>query len=422
MEVLLVTVGSHGDVHPFVGLGLALRARGHKVKIAVNGHFESLAKQAGLDYIEMGSDESYRKMALNADLFKGMRAAFTLARLLAETIRPQYDAIVPHIEPNRTVVVASSLALGARVARDKIEFPLATVHLSPSVFRSIDDPPILAGGPPRFAPRFIHQFVRWFGDRFVVDPTMAPAVNELRKEFGLAPVKNIFRDYWHSPDCVIGMFPDWYAHSQSDWPANTRLTGFPLFDETGLNDMPRELTDFLGAGEPPVVFTPGSAMWNGQRFFRASIEACRRINRRGILLTRHVDQIPKNLPNGIIHVPYAPFSQLLPHAAALVHHGGIGTSSQAMRAGVRQLVIPMAYDQFDNAARLKRLGVARVLPHQNYTARRAARELRKLISREYGIRCHWVREWFRNERPLDETCRVIEQLAPKQADDTANAA
>jgi UDP:flavonoid glycosyltransferase YjiC (YdhE family) len=163
-------------------------------------------------------------------------------------------------------------------------------------------------------------------------------------------------------------------------------------------------------------------MWQGKQFFRTSIEACRRINRRGVLLTRHAEQIPQNLPDGIIHVPYAPFSQLLPHVAALVHHGGIGTSAQAMRAGVRQLVTPMAHDQFDNAARLKRLGVARVLPYPRYTARRAARELRKLISREYGIRCHWVREWFRNERPLDETCRVIEALAPEQADGTATAA
>jgi UDP:flavonoid glycosyltransferase YjiC (YdhE family) len=235
-------------------------------------------------------------------------------------------------------------------------------------------------------------------------------------------VKNIFRDYWHSPDCVIGMFPDWYAHSQSDWPAQTKLTGFPLFDETGLNDMPPELSQFLRDGDPPVVFTPGSAMWQGKHFFRASVDACRRIHRRGILLTRHAGQIPKNLPAGVIHIPYAPFSQLLPHVAALVHHGGIGTSAQAMRAGVRQLVIPMAHDQFDNAARLKRLGIARVLPYKNYSARKAARELRKLISREYGIRCHWVREWFRNERPLDDTCKVIEQLAPQQADDTATAA
>ncbi|HTL30525.1 MAG TPA: nucleotide disphospho-sugar-binding domain-containing protein, partial [Tepidisphaeraceae bacterium] len=304
----------------------------------------------------------------------------------------------------------------------KMNFPLASVHLAPSIFRSVEDPPAIAGGPPRIAPKFIHRFVNWFGDHFVVDPSIGPRLNELRKELGLAPVKGIFRDYWHSPDCVIGMFPDWYAHSQRDWPKQTILTGFPLFDESGLNDLSPGVLDFLRAGEPPVVFTPGSAMWQGKHFFRASIEACRRIHRRGILLTRHAEQIPKNLPDGIIHVPYAPFSQLLPHAAALVHHGGVGTSAQAMRAGVRQLVTPMAHDQFDNAARMKRLGVARVLPYRKYTARHATRELRKLISREYGIRCHWVREWFRNERPLDETCKIIESLAPEQADDAANAA
>jgi UDP:flavonoid glycosyltransferase YjiC (YdhE family) len=422
MEVLLVTVGSHGDVHPFIGLGIALRARGHNVKIAVNAHFESLAKQAGLEYIEMGTDESYREIARDPNLFKGVKAANALCRHLGKNLPRMYEAITPHITPGQTVVVASSLALGARIARDKMDFPLVTIHLSPAVFRSIEDPAVMAGGPPRIAPKFIHRLVRWIGDRFVVDPSVGPALNGLRKDLGLPPVKNIIRDYWHSPDCVIGMFPDWYAHAQTDWPPQTRLTGFPLYDETGINDLPPEVAQFLGEGEPPVVFTPGSAMWQGKQFFRASIEACRRVHRRGILLTRHAEQIPKNLPDGIIHVPYVPFSQLLPHAAALVHHGGIGTSAQAMKAGVRQLVIPMAHDQFDNAARLKRLGVARVLPHKNYTARKAARELRKLISREYGIRCHWVREWFRNERPLDETCKLIEQLSPQKADDTATAA
>ena len=110
------------------------------------------------------------------------------------------------------------------------------------------------------------------------------------------------------------------------------------------------------AGEPPIVFTPGSAMYHGQDFFRASVEACKQLNRRGILLTRHAEQIPADLPATIRHFSYAPFSLLLPRAAALVHHGGIGTSAQAMAAGCRQLITPFAHDQFDNADRLRRLG------------------------------------------------------------------
>src|SRR6185436_13395214 len=97
---------------------------------------------------------------------------------------------------------------------------------------------------------------------------------------------------------------------------------------------------------------------------------CALLGRRGILLTRHREQVPDNLPREVIHIDYAPFSQLLPRCAALVHHGGIGTSAQALASGVPQLVTPFTHDQPDNAARLKRLGGAEVLPSSRYRAHR----------------------------------------------------
>jgi UDP:flavonoid glycosyltransferase YjiC (YdhE family) len=190
-----------------------------------------------------------------------------------------------------------------------------------------------------------------------------------------------------------------------------RLTGFPLYDESGLEPLAGSVEQFLRAGEPPIAFTPGSAMWVGRPFFEASAEACRRIGRRGILLSRHRDHIPPNLPPGVIHVDYAPFSELLPRCAALVHHGGIGTSSQALAAGVRQIVMPMAHDQYDNANRLKRLGVARVIPAKHYHGPGVAKELAALLnSPEIASSCRAVAARFEGTKPLQETCDLIEQL------------
>jgi rhamnosyltransferase subunit B len=420
LDILLCTIGSHGDVHPFIGLGLVLRQRGHRVTLITNEHFQPLARKAGLEFIQLGTDTQYHQTAQDPKLWSSRRAHEVVFDMVSQLMRPLYDIIAQRVVPGETVVVGSSLAIAARVAQDKLGFAMATVHLAPSIFRSAYDPPEFPYALPRWSPRWAFDVFWAAADRFVIDPHILPAVNRLRHDVGLPPVKRILKDYWHSPDCVIGMFPDWYAHVQKDWPAQTRLTGFPLYDESGIVEMPRELDHFLRDGEPPIVFTPGSAMWQGRAFFEASIEAARRVGRRAILLTRHAAQIPSPLPNGVIHADYVPFSQLLPRVAVLVHHGGIGTSAQGLRAGVRQLVVPMAHDQFDNAARLERLEVARVLPHVKYTARTAARELRALIaSREYAIRGHWVREWFRNERPLDDASRLIEQLAPLQRDHAA---
>src|SRR5262249_29005603 len=159
-------------------------------------------------------------------------------------------------------------------------------------------------------------------------------------ELGLAPVRDVFRGWLHSPQLVLGLFPKWFGSIQPDWPRHTELVGFPLYDERDATPLPAELDAFLAAGPPPVAFTPGSANLHGRPFFEAASAACTRLGRRGLLLTRHPEQLPERLPEGVRHVAYAPFGLLLPKVGALVHHGGIGTSAQGMAAGVPQLVMP----------------------------------------------------------------------------------
>jgi len=153
-------------------------------------------------------------------------------------------------------------------------------------------------------------------------------------------------------------------------------------------------------------------MFHGHEFFDVAANACMRLNRRGVLLSRHREHVPARLPAGVIHIDYAPFSALLPRVAALVHHGGIGTSSQALAAGVPQLVMPMTHDQPDNAARLQALGVAEVVPESRFTVRRATAALQKLIDDPRRVsRCRAAAEKFEGSDPLDQTCELIESLS-----------
>lgn len=413
MKALLIAIGSHGDVHPFVGIGLALRARGHGVTLMASGHFESLARRAGLDFAPAGTAEEYQALALRPELWHPMKGFRLIMRNTVHAMRPVYDLIAGRYVPGETVVAASTLALGARVAQDKLGVPTATVHLQPSTIRTSYETPRLPGGPLRpWQPPWVKSALWWVADKLVIDPALAAGVNAFRAEVGLPPVARVMKDWWNSPDRVIGMFPDWFARPQPDWPPQTRLAGFPLYDEKGLEPPPVALVRFLDAGEKPVAFTPGSAMWQGRAFFDAAVGTCKLLGRRGLLLSRRAEHIPPRLPPEVLHVPYAPFSELLPRCAALVHHGGVGTSSQALAAGVPQLVTPMAHDQPDNAERLERLGVARGIPVERFTPEVGAQLLGELLgSSDVARACEVVQERMKASHGTDTACDIIEQLS-----------
>jgi UDP:flavonoid glycosyltransferase YjiC (YdhE family) len=424
MHVMLIPMGSTGDVYPLLGLGVALRSHGHHVEVIANSYYQPAIERAGLSFLELGTYEDLRWGLENPDLWHRRKGFVVLGKVILPLMRRLYEIIASHYVPGETVVVASSLALAARVAQEKLGLPLVTVHLQPTAFRSAYD-----AGPQRrsFPGRWLNGPGRWmYGKRMrdwlidvlFLDPIFAPEINALCAGLGLPRVRRPLYQWWHSPQRVLGLFPEWFAPPQPDWPPQTRLTGFPLFDD-GEQELPAAVGDFLAGGSPPIVFTPGSAMRHGRAFFAESATACTSLGRRGILLTRFREQVPDNLPKEVRHFDYLPLSQVLPHAAALVSHGGIGTVAQALAAGVPQLVMPMAFDQFPNAARLEGLGVARTLSASAYRAGAVARALTDLLSSgDVAKNCQTISRKFQERNSLKEACAAIEELmqevAPRQ--------
>lgn len=414
LNVLLAAIGSYGDVHPFVGLGVALKRRGHRVTLIASGHFETLAQRAGLEFAPFATADDYHSLIQDPDIWHRLRGFRTIIESgMAPTLRPIYQAIRERYAPGETVVAASSLGFAARVAQEKLGVPVATVHLSPAMFRSDFENPVLPGlFLPDWLPGPLKRAQFWLVDNAMVDRVAGPSLNAFRAELGLPPARGIFRQWYHSPQRVIGMFPDWFARRQQDWPEQTVLTGFPLYDERDLAPHEGEWQTFMNEGSAPIVFTPGSANIHGREFFTAAADACQLLGRRGMLLTRYADQIPPDLPPGVRHFSFAPFSAILPRAAALVHHGGIGTLSQALAAGTPQLIMPLSHDQPDNANRVKRLGVGSSIASRKFGARAAAEALERLLSsKTVAENCRTVAERFRDDRSLDLTCDLIEELA-----------
>jgi UDP:flavonoid glycosyltransferase YjiC (YdhE family) len=408
-------IGSSGDVHPFVGLAGALEARGHHVTFVVCGYFRELVERAGLEYVELGTREEFLSALDHPDLWHPRRAFGHVFRLAAQTLRRQYHLIAERSGAGEIVVLTSLLGCGARLAQEKLGVPLVTVDCQPSCIWSACDPPVLPGIPlQEQTPRWLRSFIYRLGERFVIDPVACPELNRFRRELGLPPIQGLTR-WWHSPDATLCLFPEWFAAPQPDWPPNVRLAEFPLWDEASLRDPQPEVEEFLASGDAPLVFTPGSANTQAQSFFRAAVEACRRLGRRGILLTRFFAQVPRALPAGVRHFDYVPLSRVLPRAAAIVHHGGIGTTAQALRAGIPQLIMPLAHDQPDNAARLRRLGVGDLVKPAAFRGPRVAKALRRLLeSAEVKTSCALVASRFRGVDPFAAACAAVEELGARR--------
>jgi UDP:flavonoid glycosyltransferase YjiC (YdhE family) len=412
MNILLNPAGSSGDVLPFIRLGMALKARGHDVTVITMGRYEPLARHAGLAFVEWISPEAVRAVEDNPDLWHPTRGL----ALAVRAMEPWYGQLHEHIEarhiPGQTVVVAGSLNLAARLAHDRLGVPFATLLLQPAFLRSAYRSPVMPGLPtPDWAPRAWKRLVYFLSDALVLDRVAAPAVNAMRAELGLPAVRGVLGSWWLAPQRVIGLFPDWFGPPQPDWPAQVRLTGFPLYDGLGAEAVPDGLDEFLEQGEAPLVFTPGTMMRHPRPFFEAAVDACGWLGRRGLLLTRYRDQLPASLPTGVRHFDYVPLTRVLPRTAALVSHGGIGTLSQALAAGIPQLVMPLGFDQFDNAARLERLGVAATLLPKAFRGPAVAGQLARLLdSPAVAMACRAAAARLHREKWEDATCRAVEEL------------
>lgn len=416
LRVLLPTLGSAGDIHPMIALGLALQNRGHSVTVIASPVFQPTIENVGLKFLPVGTLEQAHALHTDPDAFNVWKGFNVVAkRLIVPALAEMFRIIEKNADAN-TVVAASTLSLGARIAQDKLGVPTATVHLQPSLIRSLVDGGMvgyrkISASQPMWFKRAFFGLIDWA----VIDRSLQGPVNELRETLGLPQVTGILRRWVHSPQCVIGFFPEWFAATQPDWPPQTHLVGFPLWDGGGGHmSVPPEAEDFLLGGEPPIIFTPGSAGSTMHRYFAESAEAVRALGLRAMFVTNYPEQLPRDLPSGVKAFGYIPFSEVLRRAELLVYHGGIGTLSQAISAGIPHLVVPNAHDQFDSGWRIERLGLGQSIWQKNYRADRAARAIRAIIDdTALRKRCQEYAQRVDSSAALSRACELIEGLSPE---------
>ncbi|MBU6527317.1 glycosyltransferase [Methylocystis sp. MJC1] len=407
-KILIATFGSLGDLHPFVALAHALAREGFAPVIATSAAYAEFIKGEGISFAPIRPDADDLTARLGMDMGEIARKMseddkFLFDSLIFPHLRETYDDLLLASE-GAVAVVSHSLAFAARVAAEKRGLPLATVLLSPMMLYSAYDPPLGSRMPLRSAPAWpieivYNRLLLWSLSHAIA--LWAEPLRRLRRDVGLDPRYGLDLLLGvKSSDAVIGLFSPMLAPPQPDHGRRTFIAGHTFHDrylEGGR--LPSELAAFLAAGEAPFVFTLGSFVVRARcDFYRDCIAAARRLGRRAVLLAHEDDvaELAAELGADVHISSYAPHSLVFPRARAVVHHGGIGTTGQALRAGRPQLVTPFLGDQFDNAERLQRLGVARVLDGKTATAQALYDEL-AAFDKSYEARALAVAEEVRRE-------------------------
>lgn len=394
LHFVVVTIGSAGDLFPFMRVALALRDRGHRVTMLGPSQHAPFVEPTGLAFHGLPADEAVLD---HPDLWHPTRGLAVVWRATRPAMAqvPAFVAALPQDE--RIVLLAHPLALPeadlCRARRPGLK--VAAAYLAPSNLPTVHDPLMLGPYPvPRWIPLGARRWLwRRLGDA-LINPVALPDVNAARAAHGLAPVADLVDTIVKLPDLSVTLFPEWFAPTQPDWPQALARTGFPLYDPSPQAELSPEVARFLEEGAKPVVFTPGTGNRQAAHYFLYALDACASRGLRAILLTPHREQLPVQLPTPVLWQDYVPLRALLPHVAALVHHGGIGTTAEALRAGTPQLVVPLAHDQFDNAARVRGLGVGASLRATRLSSRRLAHRLAQVVG----------------NKAVDDACRRVSTL------------
>ncbi|HJP93628.1 MAG TPA: nucleotide disphospho-sugar-binding domain-containing protein [Pyrinomonadaceae bacterium] len=390
MRIILNTFGSFGDIHPYMAMALELQRRGHSPVVATMEIYREKIEGAGLGFAPVRPNIA-QPSEQDPELIEKIMEPKTGPRFLTEqvvfpAVRDSYADLLQAVAGADLLVTHPAAPAGPLVGR-KTGMRWVSTVLAPFSFISAYDPPV----PPYWQwtrkLSVLGPEVMGFLLRVMKNSYKAKAVTEFRDELGLEDTGNPMFEGQHSPLRVLALFSEVFAKKQPDWPPQTEITGFCFYDGNGETQLPHELILFLENGPPPLVFTLGSsAVWVARDFFRESIEAAQRVGRRAVLLIGDERNLPRTLPEGVIALDYVPYQLLLPRACVVVHHGGVGTTSQGLLAGVPTLIVPFAFDQSDNAEHARKLGTSRTLYRKDYLAPRVANELNELLRRPFYAR------------------------------------
>jgi rhamnosyltransferase subunit B len=399
-EILACTLGTRGDILPFLALCASFVRRGHRVTVLTNSNWKDLVLQIGADFHEIAEEDAPQsarddRAFYHSSTYPSFARSFSFIQQKAER------------NPECAVLYRFNM-LGAECAAQKFGLSSVKIALQPSVIRSVERPPwpltgLAQGRFAALSKRSVIPALYGFG---ALAAQYRENGNRFRNSVGLPSLPLGARG--ESEDLYLVLCPDWFAMPQKDWPARSRLTGF-LYHDKAFCDL--QLDAFIAAHGAPIVFTPGTGVTDVEGFFRQAAALCGELALPGVFLSPALRDVRRLWSGDILVLEYAELHSLLPRSRMLVHHGGIGSTAQAIRAGIPQILLPGRFDQPDNALRVAILGLGGAV----FSARPQVSELadmaRKILASD-TIRSQLkaAAELVRSHASVDLAARLIGEV------------
>jgi amino acid adenylation domain-containing protein len=393
-HILMTTHGSHGDVLPFVILGRRLVQRGHRVTLLTHAFFAETARAAGLEFIPVDTEESYRRLGEDElilfnqpqDIYESTRIYLERQNVFAADLE-EFRRIDALCTPE-TVLAGRYEDIATLLVAEKRGLPLAWVLLSPS-----------------------HLATARVRDELFGESLSGP-LQALRAAVGLPPVAS-YHDWLQTADRAVALWPAWFSAPEERGPEEV---GFLLNAAIETEALAPAVEELLRR-EPPILISSGTTKIVQPEFFSSTLAACLRLGLPALIVTRHRELLPPELPAGAHWFPYLPFSKLLPRVRAIIHHGGIGTLAHALAAGVPQLILAAGVDRPDNARRLQKMGAAESMKLEDWTPEKVSRALGRLLDPACVAKCRQLSLDTRGADAASRACALLETLVRKPRQD-----
>lgn len=406
---VIYAMGTGGDIDPMVALATELVQRGHRVSFLSNDYFAPIIQAAGCEFVSVGTAEQYHK-GNSVTAWERDNQSDNFQYYHAPAFEPAFRFVQSCVAEQNCVVLVLGEQNGASVAAEKFDLPFITFMLSPNViFSAISPPAPFRWIVPKFLPAFIvrlllHRYRKVRARRFLKEPHLADYI-AVRKRLGCLP-----RFQKKSKALLqIGFFPQWFGMPAKDWPKNIHLVGFPLQNRPSMQSR-LEFDQLIEKSGAPVIFTTGTGVKDVRALFTEGRKICEALQLPGVFVGGADGAELLQGSAWCKHFSYLDFEYAFSKAQAVIHHGGIGTTAQAIKAGVPQIIRPLKYDQPDNADRIYRLGLGTYVLPEKFTAEAVTSVLRNMLQKAKQSRA--LRKFsadVQNSSAIENACDLIEQ-------------
>lgn len=414
MNITLLTAGTRGDTQPYLALGLALKQAGHTVRVAAFENFETFVKAYQLDFFPIHGNVAQAAGRLGQDgqsvdnPLKFLLSFNQLKNLVTDLQKDFFTACV-----GADAVIYHPGAAVGYFAAQRLKIP--AILGSPYPFTPTRDYPSLIfyhlprlGKTYNFLTHKIQEQIFWFASASAIRQFWKKEFGSLPDDFGCPYPRQVT----HRQPTLIS-YSNYVFPRPTNWPEHVHTAGYWFLDEEPGWQPPASLLDFLQAGKPPVYVGFGSVgnPTRAAQTTRLVIEALKRSGQRGVLATGwNAMTRVKDIPEDMYFLESAPHSWLFPRMAAVVHHGGAGTTAAGLRAGVPSVILPFGNDQFAWGLRVYELGVgARPIPQKNLTVENLSSAIRAALAPKVQSAASELGTKICSERGAEKAAEIVSE-------------